>query len=542
MTTTNIEIAQRLLASSYVLGARRISEALASVLPIRNSREPLKPPAYPGKVVGLCGQSGRHPYFRIRASDLQTAVAAILQAGARPQNAGSATNSLVNNISNACRQLRSVTVFDASTGCVNDSLPSMVPLLPPEEIWLDGCEMPLDIWRLVSLEFDLVSSAVSSQVPVEDFAFSAVTPGALAFRAMINQLGTRRTEFRVLPKNIPSQCRSLLPSSRQLTPSLARVYFEAGCLLTPLAADQYVKWYSAVRYLHWIDAAKRELRVGDRFKADTIDSRYRGLFAEETAVGLMAIVLTDLFGVVRINNTVEINPSLAGSRQPIADFVAEAIQGSSAQRVTILAESKGSLGTKVSKQRRDRAKEQVTKTSALVPGSSAILRMTFCSNVWFSGDSGPTECVVDDPPEDERTTTIEIDPVLAWRMAYAKAFRFVGLDAVANQVIEGDGASVPTMRPAEERVDRDEAGQAARRRRRFASAQELFGVELMIDAGECGVALDRGVGELVRHGINSNTIPKLEDTVRRRTQFQFADRASFVTALGFGCVFYNDIE
>ncbi len=68
-------------------------------------------------------------------------------------------------------------------------------------------------------------------------------------------------------------------------PSLARVYFEAGCLLTPLASNDYTKWHSAIRYLHWIDVAEKELRVEDRFKGKTIDSRYRGLFAEETAIG-----------------------------------------------------------------------------------------------------------------------------------------------------------------------------------------------------------------------------------------------------------------
>jgi hypothetical protein len=542
MIRPNTEAAQQLLASSYAVAAKRIYDALAGSLPVSNSRVPTDPPTFPGDVIGLCGQSGRHPYFRIRAADLQTAVDSILQAFAGRKLNRPSTTQLINNISAACRQLRSVTTFDTSSGCVNDQLPSMVPLLPPEEIWLDGREMPLDIWRLISLEFDLVSSAVSTQVPVEDFAFSAVTPAALAFRAMIDQLGTRRTEFRVVPKNIPTACQTLLPSTRQLMPSLARVYFEAGCLLTPLASAEYIKWYSAIRYLHWIDVAKQELRVDDRFKADTIDSRYRGLFAEETAIGLMAIVLTDLFGVVRINNTVEINPSLAASRQPIADFVAEAIQDSSAQRVTILAESKGSLGAKVSKQRRDRAKEQVTKTSASVPGTSSTLRMTFCSSVWFSADTGPTECLVDDPPEEDRTTTIEVDPVYAWRVAYAKAFRFVGLDSTANQIIEGVGASVPTMRPMERRSDVDESRQTARRRHRYFSAQELFGVELMIDAGECGVAVDAGVAELVRHGIDSNTVPKLEDLVLRRRRFQLTDRDSFVTGLGFGCVFYNDIE
>ena len=61
-------------------------------------------------------------------------------------------------IASACQELRQKTYFDTGTDCVNDDLPSMVPLLPPEEIWLDQRELPLDVWRLVSFDFDLVSS------------------------------------------------------------------------------------------------------------------------------------------------------------------------------------------------------------------------------------------------------------------------------------------------------------------------------------------------------------------------------------------------
>jgi hypothetical protein len=334
----------------------------------------------------------------------------------------------------------------------------------------------------------------------------------------------------------------LLPAVRQLIAPLARVYFEAGCLLTPLASNDYTKWYSAIRYLHWIDAATRELRVEDRFSADTVDSRYRGLFAEETGIGLMAIILTDVFGAIRINNTVEINPALAGSKLPIADFVAEALQGNPAKRITILAEAKGSLGGKVSKQRRDRAKEQVRKTKASIPGSSATLRMTFCSNIWFTADAGPTECTVHDPPEDDETTTIDIDPVHAWRLAYAKAFRFVGLDSVANQIVEGQSVTLPTMRPIEGRENREESRQAITRRRRYHSARDLFGVELMIDAGNASVAVDPVVANLVSHGITGETVHKLEEALRRRAEVQVPDRASFVTGLGLGCIFYDDLE
>ena len=40
--------------------------------------------------------------------------------------------------------------------------------------------------------------------------------------------------------------------------SLARVFCEAGALLTPLASEDFTKWYGAVRYLHWIDRSYRQ--------------------------------------------------------------------------------------------------------------------------------------------------------------------------------------------------------------------------------------------------------------------------------------------
>src|SRR5262245_59214075 len=180
-----------LLASSYASSAKRIWEALQGGMAVRNSRVSGQPPSILDEVVGLCGQGGRHPYFRLTPSVLRAAVARILQSGSMEE------------ISAACQDLRQQTYFDTGTGCVNDQFPSMVPLLPPEEIWLNGQELPLDIWRLISFEFDLVSSAVASQVSVQDFAFAAVNQNALAFRYLINQ-AQRRVTFEVQWTNIPA--------------------------------------------------------------------------------------------------------------------------------------------------------------------------------------------------------------------------------------------------------------------------------------------------------------------------------------------------
>jgi hypothetical protein len=257
----------------------------------------------------------------------------------------------------------------------------MVPLLPPEEIWLNGRELPLDLWRLVSFEYDLVSSAVASRVAVEDFAFSAATQSGLAFRILINRLASQRTRFEVELRNLPAAWAIPL---RSIDVSLARIFFEAGSLLTPLAQD-LTKWYGAIRYAHWVDPASAELRVLNDFKRDSVDCRYRGLFAEETAIGLMAVVLSDVFGASPINDSAEVlPPSFMRSGGPVADFIAQSAEPGSGRKTTIIAESKGSLGQEISKQRRDRAKQQVMATSHVVAGFDQILRLTFASRIGFS--------------------------------------------------------------------------------------------------------------------------------------------------------------
>ncbi len=143
--------------------------------------------------------------------------------------------------------------------------------------------------------------------------------------------------------------------------SLARLFFEAGSLLTPLASQEFIKWYAAIRYLHWIDEQAPGLRVKDVFDRDSVNCRYRGLFAEEAAIGLMAVVLSDVFGARPINNTVEVLPAAwIQPGQAIADFIAQAMNPTNSEQTTIIAESKGSLRKAVTKARRDRAKEQAS--------------------------------------------------------------------------------------------------------------------------------------------------------------------------------------
>jgi hypothetical protein len=537
----NDEKAKKLLAESYRFSAQRILEAMQGGLRIQNSREPTNPPASNGVVVGLCGQGGRHPYFQIPATVLETALNRILGQSATT----SSSNSEIEEITLACQDLRQQTYFDTGTGCVNDKLPSMVPLLPPEEIWFDGRELPLDIWRLVSFEFDLVSSAVSSQVSVQDFAFSAVNQSALAFRFLIGQLGNRRVSFQVKLQSIPTTWISGLNQSFSIDVSLARLFFEAGSLLTPLANQDFIKWYAAIRYSHWIDELALDLRVKNEFDRDSVDCRYRGLFAEEMAIGLMAVVLSEVFGAKPINNTVEVLPRI--STQPsqlMADFIAQATNPTNSEQTTIIAESKGSLRSGISKARQDRAKKQLAATNLLFNGTVRTLPLAFGSTICFTTQSQQTRCLVTDPPQNPESESMKIDPVHAWRVAYAKAFKFIGMEATAHQIISGHPAE--SIRPIDfdRERDRKRSERDFQRIHRAGYARQRFGMELVLDAGLCAVSVDQEVLHILRHGINAKShvkISKMLDFRRKQKRDQFHG-ASFETSLGIGCISYEDLD
>jgi len=421
----------------------------------------------------------------------------------------------------------------------------MVPLLPPEEIWFEGRELPLDVWRLISFEFDLVSSSVSSQVSVGDFAFSAVTQTGLAFRLLIDQLGNRRVRFEVELNNIPPAWTSAITQPYSIKVSLARIFFEAGCLLTPLATQDLTKWFGAVRYLHWIDDGSSELRVRDEFDRDSIDCRYRGLFAEETAIGLMAVVLTDVFRASPINNTVEVvPPNLIKPGKPIADFISQSTDPITGWKTTIIAESKGSLRNRISNSRHDRAKQQVASTNVLFSGTVQTLPLAFGSTVCFSSQSRNTRCIVDDPAEDLHSKRIRIDPELAWRVAYAKALTFVGLETGAQQVMRGERAEAVRPIDSDREIDRRRSDRDLQRLRRAQTARERFGMDLVLDVGSGAVSLDTRVLDILRRGITAESPLQFSEilSMRRELSESRQSRASFESSLGFGCISYLDLD
>ena len=525
--------AKQLLASSYSITVKRIREALHGM------------PSHPsGEIVGLCGQGGKHPYFKIPVDVLDAALDRIEHGVMLAESHG--MDSAMEEIAVACQELRQQASFDAGTGCVNDHLPSMVPLLPPEEIRLGGYQLPMDIWRLVCFEFDLVASSVSSQIAVEDFAFSAVNQSALAFRLLMNKLGGRRVRFEVELNKVPAGWipAGTNPSVKDV--SLARIFFEGGSLLTPLADEEFIKGYGAVRYLHWIDGGSPELRVKDEFDQDKVDCRYRGLFAEETAIGLMAIILRDVFGAEPINNTVEVVPPHALDHgQPVADFVAEATDPTSSQKTTIIAESKGSLGRVVNPSRHARAKEQLKETKKVfVAKSTQLMLLAFGSTIRFSRQKVKSRCVVTDPPVEIDPDAIEIDPVQSWRVAYAKTLKFVGLENAAQQVLRG--APAEAIRPVDfdRQRDRRRSDRDLQRLRRADAAQQRFEMALILDVGQYALGIDTGVLAVLQRGINGESAGRLSEILgtRRGLARERFTGDSFEASLGFGCISYSDLD
>jgi hypothetical protein len=526
-----------LLVNSYHVSSRRIREALDGALSIRNSRKPNFPPTGTDEVIGLCGQSGRHPYFRIPLAALTDALDRI---DALMPSSRHNIQDAVDELNAVCQDLRQQTYFDAGTGCVNDQVPAVVPLLPPEEIWYTDRELPLDVWRLVSFEFDLVSSAIASQVPVMDIGQGVATQGALMLGHILNQLGNRMVQFSALPDTLHPTILAELDSSTPVHVSAARLFFEAGSLLTPLAPTDFTRWYAGVRYLNWLDQRHTEFRVRSMYSQPNVDSRYRGLFAEEMAIGLMAVVLTDRLGAVRINNTVEVLPPTYQGGQMIADFVAESVDSAGRNRVFI-AESKGSLGSKVSTSRRTRAKQQVSNTSVSVPGIQTQLGLTFCSSMFFSNQSSITNCLVNDPKPREEGPFL--DRSHAWRIAYAKTLRFAGLDAAARSVAHGE----PVKRLGGEYDDGRREYRSDRERHldwRRRACRKQYGAELLLDFGNYGLMMDSLVLDILRHGIHEEVPEKLAyppHMRRRERPARGIETRSFLTGLGIGCVLYEEL-
>jgi hypothetical protein len=128
-------------------------------------------------------------------------------------------------------------------------------------------------------------------------------------------------------------------------------------------------------------------------------------------------------------------------------------------------------------------------------------------------------------------------------MAYAKTFRFVGLETTSRQILRGDRADGVRSVDFDGIGLREESDRSNRRNHRARAARHRFGMELILDAGECAIGIPPDIAEFLRHGIRDGMEQKLDTIVRsRRKERRTSDSRSFETGLGLGCIFYSDLE
>jgi hypothetical protein len=186
----------------------------------------------------------------------------------------------------------------------------------------------------------------------------------------------------------------------------------------------------------------------------------------------------------------------------------------------------------------------VVTTNLLFNGTARTLPLTFGSTICFTAQTGQTRCLVTDPPQDPESDFMVIDPVHAWRVAYSKAFKFVGMETAARQIRRGEPAE--SIRPIdfERQRDRKRSERDYQRLHRAGYARERFGMDLVLDVGPSALSIDQNVLHVLRHGINAESHFKISETLRasrerRRDQFR---GASFETGLGIGCISYKDLD
>lgn len=525
--------ASQLVVSSFRQSAERIATAMGGLPAFSMSSSPGMP-----EIVGLCGQGGRHPYFRIPLSGLATAIYAIYGLPADCDD--------IDAIIAISKRLRAATVFDDHTGCVNDQAPAIVPWLPPEEITFNGQTVPTDVWRLLFAEQDLMLGSLALADDFADVTVMGLSHAALAFADLMRRIQNRHVTFEVTEQNMPSVFNRKVAHKSYRVP-IRRLFLEAGMLLTPLPGSGTAPWSVAARYADWIDGAQSELRILNSLKADSIDSRFRGLFAEELAIGMMAIVLHDLLHCHLVSNTVEV----LGKRPDgaLADFIAKGSFNGSP--FSLIAESKGSLSSVVPPARRAKAKLQVGNTN--LPGPKGTeYRMTFCSTIRHTSQRSKSVCEVSDPPPDldlpEQTR--EPNDVDRWRAAYARAFRFIGLDAAASQALRGvPVTALPDSAESSSALSEGRDYTYSSRVRRLL-ADQLYAYPVL-GFGDGYVVLDQAILQRLQRGITPNSVPDIEATVieqgfaRRARMLQ--DQAngtessdSFVGSLGIGLASNSD--
>jgi hypothetical protein len=195
----------------------------------------------------------------------------------------------------------------------------------------------------------------------------------------------------------------------------------------------------------------------------------------------------------------------------------------------------------VNKKRVARAKKQAGATNARFANSQGKMPLAFCSSIPFASQKREASCRVIDPPSQNAEDDLIIHPSDAWRVAYAKALRFVGLEAAAHQVIHG--YAVTALQPIEDNPERMPGERSSGERLRGLRARrayERFSANLLLDTGPCAVAIDPRVLRLLREeGVTSEADPVFGHFAQSR---EAKTGNSFLNYLGLGCIFYDELE
>ncbi len=231
---------------------------------------------------------------------------------------------------------------------------------------------------------------------------------------------------------VPVQCEKFPPGTEPFKPDeghevrVGRLLLEAGILTTPAIRAWPLRpfwdprtWHALFKYADLLRVEDDRLYLDPAF--EEMDERWRGLLAEEVAIGFAACLLRDRFDVVHIADVKGLLPRARKGRR--ADYACGVRSGG-----WIVAEVKGT-GTRTGRLPMADAKTQATAIPASVTGGGTTARQNFGIGLAL-GVAGRTDTIAKlrDPPPDGG----EVSPDDLAAVAYGKVLTAAGLDARAT--------------------------------------------------------------------------------------------------------------
>ena len=246
----------------------------------------------------------------------------------------------------------------------------------------------------------------------------------------------REWQVEIDPASTPLPQR--LPRNGNLSVSLHRLLIETGIALTRATSSWDPRtWYALYRYGADFAGTSPCLRFYSGVTQK--DPRPTAVASEEVATGISCYLLRENFGLLHIADVYEciqrgelsyVDPT--DRRRP--DYFGEDSRGK-----TVLAESKGSTGTRssISKRIDPEGWEQVQNVKPVnLPLGAACGRVVIGTHFCIEGKHkrSETTTIIKDPKGSEsELRNPESDTAI--RLSYAKALRFMGQDVLAESLI-----------------------------------------------------------------------------------------------------------